>query len=76
MLDSIVERDRTVDLRKVANLSAGGVSIDATTIIHHHNIILVQDIAQFTSLVWRLISLLKIFPNLRDLVTLLSYFRN
>jgi cyanophycin synthetase len=47
MLDSIVESDRTVYLRKVANLSAGGVSIDATTIIHHHNIILAQDIAQY-----------------------------
>lgn len=46
-LDSIVESDRTVYLRKVANLSAGGMSIDATKIIHHDNIILAQDIAQY-----------------------------
>jgi cyanophycin synthetase len=47
MLDSIVESARTLYLRKVANLSAGRVSIDATTIIHHDNIILAQDIAQY-----------------------------
>jgi cyanophycin synthetase len=47
MLDSIVESARTVYLRKVANLSAGRVSIDATTIIHHDNIILAQDISQY-----------------------------
>ncbi|MBK1990243.1 cyanophycin synthetase [Sphaerospermopsis aphanizomenoides BCCUSP55] len=46
-LDSLVESDRTVYLRKVANLSAGGISIDATKIIHHDNIILAQDIAQY-----------------------------
>ncbi|AFZ59933.1 cyanophycin synthetase [Anabaena cylindrica FACHB-243] len=46
-LDSIIESDRTVYLRKVANLSAGGTSIDATKIIHHDNIILAQDIAQY-----------------------------
>lgn len=45
-LDSIVESDRTVYLRKVANLSAGGISINATNPIHHDNIILAQDIAQ------------------------------
>lgn len=45
-LDSIVERDRTVNLRKVANLSAGGLSVDATYTIHPDNIILAQDIAQ------------------------------
>jgi cyanophycin synthetase len=44
-LDSVLERDRTVYLRKVANLSAGGVSIDATSTIHPDNIILAQDIA-------------------------------
>jgi cyanophycin synthetase len=44
-LDSVVERDRTVSLRKVANLSAGGVSIDATRTIHPDNIVLAQDIA-------------------------------
>ncbi len=50
-LDSVIEKDRTVYLRKVANLSAGGVSIDATSIIHPDNIILAQDIAQHLRLV-------------------------
>jgi cyanophycin synthetase len=45
-LDSVIDRDRIVYLRKVANLSSGGVSIDATRTIHPDNIILVQDIAQ------------------------------
>ncbi len=45
-LDSTIETDRTVYLRKVANLSAGGVSIDATPTIHSDNVILAQDIAQ------------------------------
>lgn len=45
-LDSVIEKDRTVYLRKVANLSAGGVSIDATRTLHPDNIILAQDIAQ------------------------------
>jgi len=45
-LDSVLEGDRTVSLRKVANLSAGGVSIDATRTVHPDNIILAQDIAQ------------------------------
>ncbi|MDZ8056109.1 MAG: acetate--CoA ligase family protein [Aulosira sp. ZfuVER01] len=45
-LDSVVEKDRTVYLRKVANLSAGGISINATHTVHHDNIILAQDIAQ------------------------------
>ncbi len=45
-LDSVIEKDRRVYLRKVANLSAGGVSIDATHNVHHDNIILAQDIAQ------------------------------
>ncbi len=45
-LDSIVARGKTVYLRKVANLSAGGLSIDATATIHPDNIILAQDIAQ------------------------------
>jgi cyanophycin synthetase len=44
-LDSVVERDRIVYLRKVANLSAGGVSIDATRNVHPDNIVLAQDIA-------------------------------
>jgi cyanophycin synthetase len=45
-LDSVVEKDRIVHLRKVANLSSGGTSIDATRTIHPDNIILAQDIAQ------------------------------
>ncbi|MDB9376080.1 cyanophycin synthetase [Nodularia sphaerocarpa] len=45
-LDSVIKKGRTVDLRKVANLSAGGMSIDATSTIHDDNIILAQDIAQ------------------------------
>lgn len=45
-VDSVIEKDRTVYLRKVANLSAGGLSIDATQKVHPDNIILAQDIAQ------------------------------
>ncbi|WGV24970.1 acetate--CoA ligase family protein [Halotia branconii] len=45
-LNSVIKKDRTVFLRKVANLSAGGMSIDATSTVHHDNIILAQDIAQ------------------------------
>lgn len=45
-LDSVIESDRTVYLRKVANLSAGGLSIDKTSTVHPDNIILAQDIAQ------------------------------
>jgi cyanophycin synthetase len=45
-LDSVIKKDRTVYLRKVANLSAGGMSINATDTVHHDNIILAQDIAQ------------------------------
>ncbi|MBD2129923.1 cyanophycin synthetase [Microcoleus sp. ZQ-A2] len=44
--DSVVEKGRTVYLRKVANLSAGGLSIDATRTVHPDNMILAQDIAQ------------------------------
>jgi cyanophycin synthetase len=45
-LDSVLEKDQLTYLRKVANLSAGGLSIDATHLIHPDNIILAQDIAQ------------------------------
>ncbi len=45
-LDSVLEKDRLVYLRKVANLSSGGLSIDATHTVHPDNIILAQDIAQ------------------------------
>ena len=44
--DSVIEKGHTVYLRKVANLSAGGLSIDATRTLHPDNIILAQDIAQ------------------------------
>lgn len=50
-LDSVLEQDQKVYLRKVANLSAGGVSIDATRTVHPDNIILAQDIAQHFRLV-------------------------
>ncbi|MGJ5672548.1 MAG: cyanophycin synthetase [Nostochopsis sp.] len=50
-LDSVIDTDRTVYLRKVANLSAGGMSIDATRNVHSDNIILAQDIAQHFRLV-------------------------
>lgn len=45
-LDSVLRSEQTVYLRKVANLSAGGLSIDATHTIHPDNVILAQDIAQ------------------------------
>jgi cyanophycin synthetase len=45
-LDMVLESGHKVDLRKVANLSAGGFSIDATHTLHPDNIILAQDIAQ------------------------------
>jgi cyanophycin synthetase len=50
-MDSVIEADKTIYLRKVANLSAGGVSIDATATVHPDNIILAQDIAQHFRLV-------------------------
>jgi cyanophycin synthetase len=46
-LNSVIEKDETIYLRKVANLSAGGVSIDVTSTMHPDNIILVQDIDQY-----------------------------
>lgn len=45
-LESILDRGETVYLRKVANLSVGGMSIDATPYIHPDNLILAQDVAQ------------------------------
>ncbi|WP_416674163.1 ATP-binding protein [Egbenema bharatensis] len=50
-LDSIPAPNEVIYLRKVANLSSGGVSIDATLKVHPDNIILAQDIAQHFSLV-------------------------
>lgn len=46
-LDSVLEPGRTIFLRKVANLSSGGLSVDATRTIHPDNIILAQDVAQY-----------------------------
>jgi cyanophycin synthetase len=45
-LKSVIKKGSTVTLRKVANLSAGGISIDATRIIHDDNIKLAEEIAQ------------------------------
>lgn len=45
-LTSVADKGERIFLRKVANLSAGGVSIDATRILHPDNIVLAQDIAQ------------------------------
>ncbi|HEY9658846.1 MAG TPA: acetate--CoA ligase family protein [Allocoleopsis sp.] len=45
-IDSVPEADRVIYLRKVANVSSGGFSIDATRTVHPDNIILTQDIAQ------------------------------
>ncbi len=45
-LSSVLERSRKVYLRKVANLSAGGISYDATHTVHPDNRILAEDIAQ------------------------------
>lgn len=50
-LESVPDIGETVYLRKVANLSSGGVSLDATGIIHLDNKILAQDIAQYFHLV-------------------------
>lgn len=46
-LNTVLNPGEKVYLRKVANLSAGGVSINATHIIHDDNIVLAQDIAQY-----------------------------
>jgi cyanophycin synthetase len=43
---SIPAAGATVRLRKVANLSAGGVSIDVTPAVHTDNIVLAQEIAR------------------------------
>ncbi|MEN9226224.1 MAG: hypothetical protein Q6L60_13895 [Thermostichus sp. HHBFW_bins_43] len=49
--ESVIESGRTVYLRKVSNLSAGGVSRDVTATVHPDNIVLAQTIAQQFSLV-------------------------
>ncbi|WAL62289.1 acetate--CoA ligase family protein [Thermocoleostomius sinensis] len=45
-LDTVPNPDQIIYLRKVANLSSGGFSIDATETLHPDNVILAQDIAQ------------------------------
>ncbi|MFO1038621.1 MAG: hypothetical protein U1E45_17425 [Geminicoccaceae bacterium] len=45
--DSVPEKGRIVWLRKVANLSAGGVSIDVTSEVHVDNMVLAQEIASY-----------------------------
>ncbi|MFZ1428740.1 MAG: hypothetical protein WAS21_18450, partial [Geminicoccaceae bacterium] len=45
-LASVPARGREVWLRKVANLSAGGVSIDVTPSVHVDNVVLAQEVAQ------------------------------
>ncbi|MEA5577776.1 acetate--CoA ligase family protein [Anabaena sp. UHCC 0451] len=45
-LDSILEKNCTIYLSQVANISSGGISINATNKIHPDNIILAEDIAQ------------------------------
>ena len=45
-LESVPTEGKTIFLRKVANLSAGGLSINATHNVHPDNVILMQDIAQ------------------------------
>ncbi len=46
MLTSVPDTNQKINLRKVANLSAGGVSYDATPDIHPDNVALAEDIAQ------------------------------
>ena len=46
-LDSIPAKDETITLRRVANISAGGVSINVTDKAHPDNIKLVEDIGSY-----------------------------
>ncbi len=46
-LNSVPEQDQHITLRRVANISAGGVSINVTEKIHPLNIKLVEDIAGY-----------------------------
>jgi cyanophycin synthetase len=46
-LDSIPTENERVYLRRVANISAGGVSINVTDKVHPKNVKLVEDIAKF-----------------------------
>jgi cyanophycin synthetase len=49
-LDSVIRRDEEIYLSPVANISSGGISINATDKIHPENIILAEEIAQNFSL--------------------------
>lgn len=46
-LDSVPEDGKKTELRRVANISAGGVSINVTEKIHPDNVKMVEDIASF-----------------------------
>lgn len=46
-LESVPEEDKRIYLRRVANISAGGVSINVTDKVHEDNIKLVEDISAF-----------------------------
>ena len=46
-LESVPVKDETITLRRVANISAGGVSINVTEKIHPDNLKLVEDIATY-----------------------------
>jgi len=48
-LDSVPKEGERIFLRRVANISAGGVSINVTDKIHPKNVKLVEDIAKFFS---------------------------
>lgn len=50
-LETVLAADRLIYLRKVANISSGGVSIDATPTIHPDNRQLAADISQYFRLV-------------------------
>jgi len=46
-LDSVLEEDVSISLRKVANLASGDLSINVTNTIHNDNVILAQEICQY-----------------------------
>jgi len=49
-LDTVIAHQQIVYLRKVANISSGGVSINVTDLIHPDNQQLAEDIAQYLGL--------------------------
>jgi len=46
-LDSVPKKDERIYLRRVANISAGGVSINVTDKMHPKNVKMVEDIAKY-----------------------------